>query len=98
MAPDFCAQTRASVAQLEDLGLELIRYTSLRSRGRPQVVLTPVEIATSDLSPSVRPGIRAGRPKPSGAVFRSGLSEEDLGLASPHFHDLDESDPFPPEG
>ena len=98
MAPDFCAQTRASVAQLDDLGIELIRYTSLRSRGRPQVVLTPVESAGPGFSRSTPPGLRVGRPKPSGAVFRSGLSEEDLGLASRQFRDLDESDPFSPEG
>jgi len=98
MAPDFCAQTRASVAQLEELGLELIRYSSLRSRGRPQLVLSPVDIPHPGFSKKETLSPRPGRPKPSGSVFRSGLSEEDLGLANPDVRALDESDDIAPQG
>ena len=98
MAPDFCAQTRESVAQLEDLGLELIRYTSLRSRGRPQLGLSPVEISKARFSDTETRALGRGRSKPAGSVFRSGLSEEDLGLPRLDRRELDENDEFSPEG
>ena len=98
MAPDFCTQTRESVTQLEELGLELIRYTSLRSRGRPQLVLSPMEISNARFSDTETRGPRPGRAKPSGSVFRSGLSEEDLGLASPDVRELGENGDLAPEG
>ncbi|MEE3326057.1 MAG: hypothetical protein VX252_01845 [Myxococcota bacterium] len=98
MASEFSAQTRASLKELGDLSLELIRYTSLRSRGRPQIVLSPLEASTSPVFNQEAQDPSLGRPKPSGSVFRSGLSEEDLGLASPDARGLEESDDSPPQG
>ena len=99
IAADFSAQTRASAGELSHLAVELIRYTSLRSRGRPQLILSPVETSSSPAfkQESRDPG-PAGEPKPSGSVFRSGLSEEDLGLGQPDLRPLDESEDLPPQG
>jgi len=97
IAPDFSAQTRTCLKELGPLSLELIRYSALRFRERPQLILDPLESTSFRVFSQEARDPTQTEPKPPASVFRSGLSEEDLGLNSPDVRQLDDGASFSPE-
>ncbi|MFP6641306.1 MAG: hypothetical protein VCC04_13750 [Myxococcota bacterium] len=81
MAPDFAGETRTAAESLDTLPVELIRYTSLRTGARQQVLLSPLEPGSFEAFPRETREQISRRPKPPEPVFRSGLSDQDLGLS-----------------
>ena len=81
MAPDFAGETRTAAECLDSLPVELIRYTALRTGARQHVLLTPLEPGSFEAFPRENREQIPRRPKPPQPVFRSGLSDQDLGLS-----------------
>lgn len=99
MAPDFKPETRAAADALDSLPVALIRYTALRTGARQHLLLSPLGSGAFEAFPrESRERIRR-KPKPPEPVFRSGLSDQDLGLSSTEaarFEDVDDETPRGP--
>lgn len=80
MAPDFTEETQAAAGTLEPHLVELIRYTTLQTGSRQQVLLGRLDPGAFETFPRENREQTTSRPKPPAPVFRSGLSDQDLGL------------------
>ena len=76
LAPAFGAETRAAASSFRAGTLELVRYVSLRVGGTRGLLLEPVGAGHSGRRSAPQPARRPGAPLP---VFRSNLTDDDLG-------------------
>ena len=79
LCPSFCYETEAAAAALGSEAVSLVRYHYLQNRGDLEILIEPITRAASNESIPRRPKNSDAPP------FRTGLSDEDLGLTAEEY-------------
>jgi hypothetical protein len=89
LCPGFCAETRAAARALGADALALISWRYIRDGARTALLLQPEEGLERAAGPPRAPAASPRRAASNAPVFRTGLSDADLGLTREELDELE---------